>query len=441
MKKRLNAVSEVTIILWLFLWVSSICAKEATNLDKPIVQKSDPTKVTHRLKIGKLTFGFSDLGGGYLNYLDLGDGENVVSPYYGRGWQGSLRDRLHMGRYNPTQAGFHDHAGTPVSLKLTEGKLTIPKFNLPLYGDPVFDFTEHEDLVYDFKGYKDHGNSDTDGLDESDWTQDDELRSEFDFEGVYEDASKLGGGGIPILRFYCRYIYERDPKAILQFGKKAKKKDGRSVLDERMRVEDISELLPGAQKSKDVDLANIIFTGYGFRLFTKTGYTTPMWHEDGEWKEVTRKSVSGRGNEKQFELALSELQSRGKKKKKKSPTKVLESQFLLWAKGSDPKKSPAIALYCPMKSRFNAKPFVGLDKKTGKEVYRENRNTRSYIFFSHVIPDQLGVRSRFFQTGMLAPKHGNPNVVEALDHETFVLFGTPDQILNAVKTIEKQLDG
>jgi hypothetical protein len=209
---------------------SAAGATEPTsNADLPIVKTSNPTVVTHKLKIGDLTFGFSDMGGGYLNYLDLGDGVNQVSPFYGRGWQGSLRDRLHSGRYNPTQAGFHDHAGAPVKLELSETRLTIPTFNLPLYGDPVFDFTQHEDLVPDNKRYKDKDNSDTDGLDESEVTQDDELRSEFDMDAVYENATDLAGGKIPVLRFYCRYTYARDPKSILQFGKKAKKIDGKRI--------------------------------------------------------------------------------------------------------------------------------------------------------------------------------------------------------------------
>jgi len=419
------------------LCASSVSAEDAaSNADRPIVAKSDPEVVTHRLKLGKITVGFSDKGGGYLNHLDLGDGKNIVSPRYGRGWQGSLRDRLHSGRYNPTQAGFTDYAGAPVKLLLSDDRLTIPKFNLPLYGDPVFDFTEHEDLVADFKGYRDNGRTDTDGLDEAKLTQDDELRSEFDFEGEYEDATALAGGKIPVLRFYCRYTYARDPKAILQFGKKAKKTDGRPVIDERARAADISGVLPGKQAATDVDLAGVIFTGYGIRLFTSTGCTTPMWYEDGEWKSVSRKSVQGRGKEKQFDLtapAARKSRTRGK------GAEVLEIPFLLWAKGTDPDASPAIALYYPIRSGINTKSMIGIDRKTGKVRYREDRNQRSFIFFSHVIPTQIGIRSRFFMSGMLAPAHGDPKAVEALEHETFVLFGTPNDILKAVRVLEKKL--
>ena len=74
---------------------------------------------------------------------------NIVSARYGRGWQGSIRDRLHNGRYNSTQAGFRDYAGAPVELRPGPGRMEILRFDLPLYSDPVFDFTAHEDLAED----------------------------------------------------------------------------------------------------------------------------------------------------------------------------------------------------------------------------------------------------------------------------------------------------
>ena len=109
-------------LILLMLFASS----ERTVAGSPVVSTSDPSVVTHRLKIGDIEIGFSDQGGGYLNYLDVGDGKNIVSARYGRGWQGSLRDELHSGRYNPTQAGFTDFAGTPVTLVLTDKRLSIP---------------------------------------------------------------------------------------------------------------------------------------------------------------------------------------------------------------------------------------------------------------------------------------------------------------------------
>lgn len=398
----------------------------------PIVRTSDPCAVTHKFKIRDITFGFSDLGGGYLNYVDLGDGKNIVSANYGRGWQGSLRDKLHSGRYNPTQAGFTDTAGAPVRLIATEHSLTIPKFNLPLYGDPVFDFTEHEDLAPDFKGYQDNGNSDTDGVEESGLTQDDELRSEFDFEGLYEDATDLSGGTIPVLRFYSRYTYVRPPRAIRQFGKQAVLSDGKPVINETARIKDISPAMAGNQPATDDDLSGVIFTAYGTRLLSESGYTVPMWFQKNAWQSLPE-LVSGRGKEMEFALP-------GPKEEGKFLPDTMDSEFLVLAKGNDPATSPAIGFYSPS-GEINTNQTLGMNQATGRVVYSEDRRTQGKILFSRVIPSQVDIRSRFNLTGMLAPGHGKPNVVEALQNETFILFGTPDQILKSVENLRKKLCG
>ncbi len=399
----------------------------------PIVRQADPTAVTHTFKIRDITFGFSDQGGGYLNFVDFGDGKNAVPAFFGRGWQGSVRDQLHSGRYNPTQAGFHDYAGAPVPLVATDHSLTIPKFQLPLYGDPVFDFTEHEDLVPDFKGYKDNGNSDTDGLKETGLSQDDELRSEFDFEGLYEDATDLAGGTIPVLRFYSRYTYAREPKAILQFGKKALLADGKPVLVESSRTKDISPALMGSQTAKDDDLSDIVFTAYGIRLIPASGYTTPLWIEQGKWQSTSLETVKGWGKERRFFLPVPSTD-------KDPQEEMLEHPFLLLAKGDNPDTSPAVGLYTPTKSEINTHQILGLDKTSGKIVYREDRRTKNFLVLSHVVPTQAALLSRFFLTGMLAPGHGRPNVLETLQNETFVLFGTPNQIRDCVANLERKLD-
>lgn len=406
-----------------------ITLHEATNTNLPIVEESDPTIVTHELKIGELTYGFSNKGGGYLNYLDLGDGVNQVSPYYGRGWQGSLRDQLHGHRYNPTQAGFRDHAGAPVEVELSEDKFYIPAFNLPLYGDPQFDFTQYEDLTSDFEGYDDNDNSDKDGLDEIGMTQDDELRSEFDFSATYENATGLAGGTIPVLRYFCRYIYMREPKAILQFGKKAVKETGADVFVDQFHKDDISWIIPGEQSSTDIDLAEIIFTGYGIRLFTDNEYTTALWYQDNQWHNASINAFEGRGNEMEFELTPS---TRGNET-------LLQNSFLVLSQGTNPDTDKAFAVYTPMVGKHNVMPVVGIEKASGKVIYRENRSTRSFIFFSNVIPSQIGIRNRFIMDGMLAPGNGEEGVVEAIEHETFILYGTPNEILQAVQTIHQYL--
>jgi hypothetical protein len=41
--------------------------------------------------------------------------------------------------------------------------------------------------------------------------------------------------------------------------------------------------------------------------------------------------------------------------------------------------------------------------------------------------------------GLLAPGNGQEGVVEAIEHETFILYGTPNEILQAVETINQNL--
>jgi hypothetical protein len=296
---------------------------------------------------------------------------------------------------------------------------------VPLFGDPVFDFTEHEDLAPDYRRYPDNGSTDTDGIDEGGLTQDDELRSEFDFEGAYEDASKLCDNKLPVLRFYSRYTYARSQNAIRQFGKKARMKDGRTVINEKARLSDISASMTGKQKARDDDLSKVVFTPYGIRLKTSAGYNVPMWFSRGKWKSLKSEQIRGRGKEKVFQL-MPTTQPKWK------DTELLDSQLLLLAKADDPNKSQAIGFYSPQRSLTNQKPILGLDKKSERVRYEEDRRMRSIMMFSHVIPSQIGIRSRIFLTGLLAPEHGDPNAIEALQQESYILFGTPGEILGCV---------
>jgi hypothetical protein len=119
-----------------------------TNRASPVVVSgSSPSRVTHTLEsvVGskRAVIGVNDRGGGYINSVLLYgygiDGVNIAIPDFGKGWQGSIRDSLHGGRYNPTQAGFRDLFGAPVSV-VKDSTLLVRQFAMPLYGDPVYDF-------------------------------------------------------------------------------------------------------------------------------------------------------------------------------------------------------------------------------------------------------------------------------------------------------------
>jgi len=413
---------------------------EPAKTDLPIAKKSDPKVVTHKIQSGPVTIGFSDQGGGYLNFCDVGDGRNIVSPNYGRGWQGSIRDGLHSGRYNPTQAGFTDQCGSPAHCRVENNRFIIDKYNMALYGDPVFDFTEHEDLAPDYRGYKDNNNCDTDGIDESGLTQDDELRSDFDFAGVYEDVSPLTGNGIPAFRHRFYYAYAREPKAMLQFGKQARLLNDKPVLVEDNRITDVSPVaLPGDQTPTDTDLSLITFSAYGLR-FLKTpelDIAAAMWPENGKWSVQERKETGGTsirllGNQ------YPDLKTTTGRDPHADYGKqgAADIPLILFANGTDPGSSRGVGLFVPNTPQ-NVKQTVGLDRKTGKLLYSEDRRLQSWFTFGWARGPQIIVVARSTLTGTLAPGRAMPDAIEALYQEVYLLYGSPSEILNAAQHIEQ----
>lgn len=168
------------------------------------------------------------------------------------------------------------------------------------------------------------------------------------------------------------------------------------------------------------------------RLNYDSGYTTSMWVDHGKWQSVPMDSLLGFDKEKKLWLPVPLADKNAKEE-------TIDAPFVVVAKGDNPETSPAVGLYTPSKSEINTHQILGLDKKTGKAVYREDRRDKSFLVVSHVTPAQSAVLSRFFLTGMPAPGHGKPGVVEALQNETYVLFGTPDRIRKCVATLEAKL--
>ena len=395
----------------------------------PIVKVSNPYIVTQKLRAGSVEIGVSDMGGGYVNYFNIPGLGNVVSAKYGRGWQGSLRDLLHSGRYNPTQAGFTDTAGAPVRVILQKDQIIIPPFQMPLFGDPVFDFTEHEDLAPEAGDYNDGGTRDKDGINEAGKSQDDELRSEFDYEGFYKDVSALTAKyNVSTIQHYYRNTYVRKPGAILQFGPAAILEDGGKVYKPEFIVDDVSKLLPGNQTPGKVDLSKVIFTAYGARLKTSAGFNTGMWIENGKWQTLDKSKISGRGNEKTFQI-----NNPNEKRNGKLP--LLDNNLLILARGADPNNSMAIGIYAPENS-INTFQTLGRDFKTGEVKYSEDRRTLSIMMFSEVIEEQIDIRTRYYLTGLMAPNRAKQGIVEGVQHETYILYGTPANILKAINEIK-----
>jgi len=413
---------------------------QPARADLLIVRKSDPKIVTHKIKSGKVSIGFSDNGGGYLNFCDVGNGLNIVSPNYGRGWQHCFRDGLHSGRYNPTQAGFSDSAGSPAHCRVENNRFIIEKYNMALFADPVNDFTEHEDLAPDYPGYKDNNNSDTDGLDEKGLTQDAELRSEFDCAGTYEDASSLTGNGIPAFRHRFFYAYAREPKAMQQFGEAARLLNGNPVLAEDKRILDVSPTaLPGKQTPTDTDLSLITFEIYGMR-FLKTpqlDIAAAMWRENGEWR-ISERKASGAALIRCLKNQYPELKTTSGDDSHVTSGKDGNADIPLFimASGKDPKTSRAIGMFIPNIPQ-NVRQTVGFDRRTGERLYSEDRRLQGWFHFGWARGPHIIVVARYRLTGMLTPGRAMPNAVEVLYGDVFMLFGTPDEILQAAGNIER----
>ena len=219
----------------------------------------------------RAVIGVNDRGGGYINSVLLYgygiDGVNIAIPDFGKGWQGSIRDNLHGGRYNPTQAGFRDPFGAPVSV-VKDSTLLVRQFAMPLYGDPVYDFLANETGGVVDVYQNDGGNSDADYLG-NEATLDQELRSEFDCSVVIRDTSARFG--LPSFSRSEYNMYARppsgvrqftDPRAVYSSGANA----GQPIFQPENRIRDASLATSGNQTPADTDLSYVIHTAMAVRV-------------------------------------------------------------------------------------------------------------------------------------------------------------------------------
>ncbi len=297
------------------------------------------------------------------------------------------------------------------------------------------------------------GTKDTDGLDDGKVPLQDQLRSEFDFSGFFQDASGLAGNALPVFEFVYSMTYARDPgqeqmwkpgmrySAIYQFGPNATKTNGDPVLRPEVREYIGGDHFP-ARLATNTDLSKGLMDA-GVRIVYSAGYHTVMWiDEQGQWQTGSLDDQ----NKIRFPFY-----SKG------SPKRF--GSFALLVKGNDPEHSPAIGLYIPQSSVLNEQPIVGLDIKTGKHVYAEDRRT-SWLMSTERIgpadPNEKSIRSYLVDdvpienhftilrpvlrySGLLAPSHALPGVEERIRCEEFLLIGTPNQIRAAVEEIKRNL--
>ncbi|MEJ5992458.1 hypothetical protein WG902_20830 [Ramlibacter sp. PS3R-8] len=368
----------------------------------------DADITTHQITSAGVVLGVSDKGGGYINKLSIPGVGDIIGPVaarYGRGGQVTIRDELHGRKYNPTQAGFTDRAGTHVEVIVRGNEMLLPRRPLSLWhGDRGYDFTQWENLAAD-PYPKDGGNSDEDGIDESalPGKQADELTSEFDFIGRYSNVSDGARIRIAAFRFEYELRYVRKPGAILQFGRKTR------IFDATQAVPDISVEMPaGVHPATETTLSKMLMSST-IRGDRAVWSPSVVFTVDGGGRLVAGRS--GRGDVEEMDAAITSL--------------------VIFASGSDPKTGTAVGFFQPP-NRVNTFNVVGRSAKDDALKYEDRRVTRRQLLGNLSRTGGMWLMgTRVSSTGLLSPLETASGVYEAVRGESYILVGTPQEILDA----------
>lgn len=362
---------------------------------------------THEITSGGAVLGVSDKGGGYINKLVLpgiGDVIGRTAGRYGRGGQVSIRDELHDRRYNPTQAGFSDRAGTHVELTVRGNAIVMPRRPAALWnGDRQYDFTEWENLAAD-PYPNDGGNSDADNIDESalPGKQADEITSEFDFSGSYSSVFDSRKVKIPAFRFQYEFRYVRKPgHAMRQFGRAT------PAFKPSAAVADISlEAPPGVHPSTEFTLGQLIMSST-IRGDKSVWNPTVIFTLNDQ-----RQLVAGRPGQADEDDAPS-----------------VAGSLVILATSTDVNVGPAIGVFQPP-NRANTFNVVGRSASDDTVKYEDRRATRTQLLGSLTRAAGMWLMgTRVYSTGLLSPLEAPSGTYESVRGETFILIGSPREIL------------
>ena len=429
------------------------------------------------------TLGADCNGGGYVNYLNTGYGSfgNLIAVGYGRGYQSDIRDSLHSSFYNPTQAGIHDGTGTPVTLSLTSspegsgGRINIAPYTLPLFLNPGFCFFP---LSYYSPSIQNpipscDSSTVTDGIFSQELSANisanQQLSSEFGFQGYYEDASNLGNNTASIFKYQFTMTYLRNPgtpgnpgattwqppqtssnySPIYKFGPAATYDNNgtsSSVLNTTYESAqyDVSAYSNVASSSSltSIQLTNtdlgIAQYDAGIRLRLSGGYTQYLTLNSScnEWNPPQSVNLTQGGlivTGKIYPIPAS------------SPC-----ESVVAIENPSDQNAPIIAMYFPQTDPVNAQQVIETDVKSGESANLDRR-VFSYMGASAHISNVLTLEAngipyenQFTEivpvariSGLLAPNHAGPNIDEGVRSEMFVLIGSPAQVLTSLQNMNK----
>jgi hypothetical protein len=409
---------------------------EESSLDDwfTVVAESDPALTTHSIFSGGFELGISDVGGGYINRLALpgiGDVMGPISDRFGRGGQSAIRDQLHGSRYNPTQAGFSDEAGTICRIHetLDDSALVVSPRPCALFrGDGLFDFTEWENLVPD--NYTESGGSnDWDTIDESALVgkQATEVTSEFDYYCTYEVCTN---STIPGFRHYYEYRYVREPgHCLLQHNL------GPLYDPVAGEVTDLSADWPaGVYPASSNDMGVLQFS---ISIRMDRDLWAPEYYGYVTGSGIANLVMRERGSNV---IARTFYQNTGFASR--APGYVfpgyasVQVPLFILAESDDIDQGGALGLYFP-DSDVNINSIVGVDDDTGAVVYKDDRRlhmeTRDSPFR---IPTMQWDGFRGYLLGMLNPTDTPEGTHEVLRGEFYMLYGSPREIFESAQLIQ-----
>lgn len=381
-----------------------------------IIAVSDPFVTTQQLSSGNFTIGLTHYGGGMINQLVLPGIGNIMGAQtvrYGRGGQSAIRSMATTGTYNPTQAGFNENIGTQCIISTQPGKLTIqPRPCALWWSDAKYDYTQWENIGSDSFN-SDGGNTDKDGIDESTLPgkQSDEVKSEFDYYGTYENYLNKYNITTPAIRHYFEYRFIRNPgNCLAQFSSAS------PVWKPNLVQSDLSYQYPaGVFAGTDKDM-NLMVGEYALRNDTSLWNPGYRFLQDfyGNWQVAARDS-SFTGDQNKYR------------------------QVFIIAESSDKNTGRALGMYCPQ-TDINMNSVIGVNEADGSIAYKDNRTNDSYIHeVRYRIPNmaQFGFNR---QTLGLINRSRLPNgVYETYRQEYYIFYGTPQEIMNAISALDTAL--
>ena len=390
-------------------------------LSQNVIAPSDPSITTDTLHSGSLILGITSNGGGVINFTSIPGIGNIYGPQsarYGRAGQTAMRDDLHGRRYNPTQAGFNETLGTPVLIEKYKDKLIIPARPAALWhGDGQWDFCQWENIGSDPPVYDDNGFGDVDELDETNLPgkQNTEVKSEFDYYGLYHDYLGKGGIEISCIRHYFEWRYFRPPgHAINQF------RPGLDIYKSASIHPDISEKFPvGNHKAEPFDMSNYI-------CVWTLRHDIEKWDPDYLFVKDTKENWIIRNREDKYTKSI--LNGQGEW--------VWPNSLIIISDSDNPDTDNALGLYMPH-SEFNKNETIVVNQTTGLIAYKDNRHQSIY---ASEVPRRIPTMSKFgfvnFTNGILNRNRLPADIYEAYRFDVFILMGSPNEIWETIQKIE-----